>query len=62
MELKHEPKAADVFIFKRGQKGVSLFYKGVYTSMDHRIDSKGHLQAHKKGKAEKLRKNCGKLR
>ena len=26
------------------------------------IDSKGHLQAHKKGKAEKLRKNCRKLR
>ena len=33
MELKHEPKAADVVIFKRGQKGVSLFYKIVYTSM-----------------------------
>jgi hypothetical protein len=33
MELKHEPTAADVVIFKRGQKGVSLFYKIVYTSM-----------------------------
>ena len=26
------------------------------------IDSKGHLQARKKGKAEKLRENCRKLR
>ena len=33
MELKHEPKAAGVVIFKRGQKGVLLFYKIVYTSM-----------------------------
>ena len=44
-------------IFKRGQKGVSLFCIIVYT-----IDSKGHLQARKKGKAEQLQKNCGKLR
>ena len=35
MELKHEPKAADVVFFKREQKGVSLFYKIVYANMVH---------------------------
>ena len=43
-----------------GKKGSHCSTK-LCTPVWFSIDSKGHLQARKKGKAEKLRENCGKI-